>query len=207
MRIFEKHGMQNIAYWTPVGGPASETTLVYLLRHASREAATASWDGFRNDPEWKQVAAASAAEHGKILAKAPEVTFLTATDYSPVVGSISADSAFEMRTYTTNPGKLGDLHTRFREHTLGLFRKYGMTNLWYGVPTDAKLSENTLIYFLEHASRDAAAESWKGFISDADWQAAKQASEAPGPILKQPPSSMFLKLTDYSPLGAAVQLQ
>ncbi len=43
MRIFEKHGMKNIGYWTPIDKP---NTLVYIIAHASREAADVSWQAF-----------------------------------------------------------------------------------------------------------------------------------------------------------------
>ena len=69
---------------------------------------------------------------------------------------------FEIRTYTTEPGKLPDLLKRFRDHTTKLFEKHGMTNIGYWVPTDEPRSKNTLIYVLAHDSRDAA-KSWDDF--------------------------------------------
>ena len=45
---------------------------------------------------------------------------------------------FELRIYTTNEGKLDDLHARFRDHTTDLFEKHGMTNMGYWVPEGAK---------------------------------------------------------------------
>ena len=79
MKIFEKHGMKNIAYWVPA---EKKDTLVYIIAHKSLKAADASWDGFRNDPEWKAAYKAS-VEDGKIVKKV-EKQFLTATDYSPM---------------------------------------------------------------------------------------------------------------------------
>ncbi len=79
MKIFEKHGMKNIAYWIPT---EKKDTLVYIIAHKSMKAADASWDGFRNDPEWKAVYQAS-IEDGKIV-KSVEKQFMTATDYSPL---------------------------------------------------------------------------------------------------------------------------
>jgi hypothetical protein len=43
---------------------------------------------------------------------------------------------FEIRTYTTEPGKLDALNSRFREHTTKLFEKHGMTNIGYWTPVD-----------------------------------------------------------------------
>ena len=81
-RLFEKHGMKNVGYWTPMEGPMAGTTLVYILEHSSREAARASWAAFGKDPEWQKAKAESEA-NGRIVAKTESV-FLTATDYSPI---------------------------------------------------------------------------------------------------------------------------
>lgn len=82
LKIFEKHGMQNIGYWTPMEGPNKGNQLVYIIAHPSREAAKQSWDAFRNDPEWKKVAAESEKD-GKINQKV-ESLFLEPTDYSKI---------------------------------------------------------------------------------------------------------------------------
>ncbi len=66
-------------------------------------------------------------------------------------GSVSAQSAprvYELRTYTAPDGKLGELHTRFRDHTLRIFQRLGMTNVIYLSPMDAPLKDNTLVYLL-----------------------------------------------------------
>jgi hypothetical protein len=79
--IFNRHHMQSIGYWTPTDDPLAGKTLFYILKHPSREAATANWAAFRDDPEWKQVSAASEA-NGKLVEKV-ESTFLKLTDFSP----------------------------------------------------------------------------------------------------------------------------
>jgi hypothetical protein len=104
---------------------------------------------------------------------------------------------FEIRTYTTEPGKLPDLLKRFRDHTTKLFEKHGMTNIGYWVPTDEPRSQNTLIYILAHNSRDAAKQSWKDFQADADWIKVKEASEANGKIVTKV-DSVFADPTDFS---------
>ena len=83
LRLFEKHGMQNIGYWKPMDAPLSGTTMIYIVAHKSREAAKQSWSAFLKDPEWTKVSAESEA-NGRILAKAPESVYLEATDYSPL---------------------------------------------------------------------------------------------------------------------------
>jgi len=81
IEIFKRHGMESIGYWVPQDGERSKTTLIYIISHASREAAKANWAAFSADPEWKKVAAESEV-NGKILAKPPESVFLDPTDFS-----------------------------------------------------------------------------------------------------------------------------
>jgi len=57
----------------------------------------------------------------------------------------------------------------------------------------------TLIYILEHRSRDEAKKSWAAFSADPEWQKAKAASEANGRIVAKA-ESVFLTATDYSPI-------
>ena len=87
--IFKRCGMPGVAFWTPAedGGPEGPAaikagqTLVYMLHHASREAARANWAKFRADPEFLAVKAESEKD-GPIVAKV-ESTFLQRTDFSP----------------------------------------------------------------------------------------------------------------------------
>jgi hypothetical protein len=80
-KIFEKHGMKNVAYWTPMDEPQKSNTLIYVLAHASREAAAANWKAMDEDREWQSIREKSEAS-GKIVEKV-ESTFLTLTDFSP----------------------------------------------------------------------------------------------------------------------------
>lgn len=72
IKIFERHGMHNVAYWIPQDEPLKSKTLIYVLRHESREAAKASWDAFRKDPEWIKARDASEKD-GKIVDKVESV--------------------------------------------------------------------------------------------------------------------------------------
>jgi hypothetical protein len=112
--------------------------------------------------------------------------------------SISESLVYELRTYTTHDGELDDLHTRFENHTMELFEKHGMTNVMYWSPQDPDLSENTLIYLLAHDSREAAEESWNGFLNDEEWQKVYEASRVDGPIVERV-ESVFMTKTPYSP--------
>ena len=80
-KIFERLGMHGIAYWVPVEGDIPANTLVYMLRHKSREAAKASWAAFGKDPEWVALKAESEKD-GAFVSK-HESTFLKLTDFSP----------------------------------------------------------------------------------------------------------------------------
>jgi hypothetical protein len=116
----------------------------------------------------------------------------------PVAHAQSA-RVFELRTYTAPDGKLEELHKRFRDHTLRIFKNHGMTNIAYFKPQDAPLSQNTLIYVIAHQSRDAAKASWAAFQADPEWQKVANESQKNGKIVAKV-ESVFLDPTDYSPL-------
>ncbi len=106
---------------------------------------------------------------------------------------------FELRIYTTHPGKLPDLHQRFREHTNRLFVKHGMQLVGYWTPADFPQSDNTLIYLLAFPSREARQKAWDGFRNDPEWKRVFAASRADGPIVTKVESKLMVP-TDYSPL-------
>ena len=200
-RIFEKHGMVNIAYWAPADAKdGAADKLVYLLAHKSRDAAMAAWKAFSADPEWQDVAKKSEL-NGKIVAKVDRL-FLSATDFTRAMDAGNKAGGpprvFEMRTYTATEGKLAAVDARFRDHTIGLFAKHGITNLGYFHPTDAdKGAASTLVYFLAYPSRDAATASWKNFREDAAWVKARTESEKDGKIVAKA-DSLFLTAVDFS---------
>ena len=200
MGLFAKHGMTNVAYFTPSDEPLAENTLIYFLWHQSKDAATASFTAFRADPEWIEVRTASEKD-AKILAMPVESTFLQLTDYSSPLPAARADRIYELRTYVAADGKFEDLHNRFRNHTLKLFEKHGIENIAYFVPTDEPRSTNTLIYLVAHQSREAAAASWKAFIEDPEWKKVYAESEANGALV-QKIDSLYLVPTDYTPKPA-----
>lgn len=116
-------------------------------------------------------------------------------------GSLTADKKqgnrfFEMRTYTTHPGKLDDLHKRFRDHTNRIFQKHGMELVGYWTPTEEG-KDDTLVYLLAYKSKAARDKAWVAFRKDPDWQKAFKASRKDGPIVKKV-VSRFLTPTDYS---------
>lgn len=202
-KLFAKHGMQNLGYWMPVENP--DRKLVYLLAYPSREARDASWKAFMADPEWKQAAQASEV-NGKLVSKA-ESLFLTATDYSPAIRAhaTTPPRVFELRTYQAVPERFDALNARFREHTVTLFARHGITQYGYwNLAPGQPGADRTLVYLLAHKSQEAAAASFKAFRADPDWIAAKEASEkkAGGSLTVSGPDgvkSEFMVPTDYSP--------
>ena len=196
-KLFEKHGMVNIGYWTPVENP--DRKLVYVLSFPSPEARDASWKAFGEDPAWKAVVNASEA-NGKLVTKVESV-LLKATDFSPAIRPAAEDAprCFELRTYTASSGNLNNLLARFREHTLALFKKHGMNQLAYWTPVKKEQgADDTLVYILAHKSPEAAAAAFAAFRADPDWVAAKKASETNGTLTTKV-EFVFLKPTDYSP--------
>ena len=115
--------------------------------------------------------------------------------------SIAKDSrTFELRTYYATPGKLEELHARFRNHTIRLFKKHGMTIVGFWAPTaPADAAANTLVYVLAYPSDQAREAAWKGFNTDPEWIAARDASERNGKIVARV-ESVMMKATDYSDL-------
>ena len=199
-KLFEKHGMVNIGYWLPMTN--TDNKLVYLLAYPDREAREKSWKAFGADPDW-QSAYKQSEKDGKLVAKAESI-FLAATDFSPAIKPSAAAEprVFELRTYTASPGNLENLLARFRDHTLTLFAKHGMTSFGYWTPTEKKNGAGEkLIYLLAHKSPEAAAASFKAFRADPDWIAARKASEekAGGSLTVQDGVKVeFLVPTDYS---------
>ena len=83
MKIFKKHDIKNIAYFTTIEkDPAVQSKLVYLVAHPSEEAAKANWTAFVNDPTWKQVSTDSEKD-GKIIEKIESI-FMTPTSFSTI---------------------------------------------------------------------------------------------------------------------------
>jgi len=81
-KLFEKHGMTLIGFWSPSEAKEAEKKMVYILAFPSRAAAQKSWDAFRNDPDWKAVRDASEKDGPLVMRVVSE--FLDPTDYSPL---------------------------------------------------------------------------------------------------------------------------
>jgi hypothetical protein len=109
-----------------------------------------------------------------------------------------SDVVYELRVYHANEGKLDALLARFRDHTVDIFKRHGMKSVAYWTPTDEPLKGKTLIYILEHPSREAATANWKAFHDDPEWVKVSTASEVNGKLVEKVDST-YMKLTDFSP--------
>ena len=127
------------------------------------------------------------------------IGFMARGVVSEPVAHAQGARVYELRTYTAPEGKLEELHARFKNHTLRIFQKHGMSNVAYFRPQDAPLKENTLIYLISHPSREAAKQNWAAFGKYPEWQKVAQDSQVNGKIVAKV-ESVFLDATDYSPM-------
>ncbi len=225
--IMTKHGLNLAGAWTNVD--ASDERVFALIGHKDKASAEAAQTAFQNDPAWKDILQKSTID-GKKPVTSVERIFLTVNDYSPALEIKDVGNrVFELRTYIATKGNLAALNARFKNHTLGLFSKHGMTNILYCSVLDAeplpaaKLLEavspvgkgaaeldanlpaagNSLVYFIAHASPEAAKASFGKFMADEDWTKAYKASEAAAGgslTVKNGVKSLFLKPTAFSPI-------
>lgn len=128
-----------------------------------------------------------------LAALLPEALMMTAAA-SPA----SSTTVYELRVYHAADGKLDALLARFRDHTIKIFAKHHMKSVAYWVPTDEPVKANTLIYILEHPSREAAKTNWKSFEDDDEWKAVKAKSEENGKLVDHVDST-YMALTAFSP--------
>jgi hypothetical protein len=167
MKLFEKHGMENIVYWTlaeDFRNEAKDNTLVYIIAHKSKEAADASWASFREDPEWQAVVAKS-EENGRLLAGAPVSVYMNPTDFHPSDGEANASSdkparLFELRIYNDGEARVPSTVGRFRDWEAELFRDSGIETLGFWTKAD----NSAFVYLLGHPDRETADRNWQTFF-------------------------------------------
>ena len=110
----------------------------------------------------------------------------------------SSTVVYELRIYHAAPGKLAELLARFRDHTIKLFDRHGIKSVAYWTPVEEPQKSNTLVYILQHPSREEAAANWKSFQDDSEWKSVRDKSEVNGKLTEKIDST-FLVLTDFSP--------
>lgn len=219
--LFQKHDITLIGAWMPHESDEGDDRLVYLVGFPSMQAAELCWKNFATDPEWVNAFEREKRIHGTVVSDV-ETVYLSSTDYSPPLPTIEGlpepsntpdaqanpatasdedQRLFELRRYVASPGKLDALNKRFREHTLELFAKHGMTNILYTMPIEVeKGSETTLIYFLAHPSYPLALNAWESFRGDPVWNQVRDESQPDGVPLAASVESWLLVPTEFSPL-------
>ena len=113
--------------------------------------------------------------------------------------SAQNQKVFELRTYQATPGNLGNLHARFRDHTIRIFRKHGMEIVGFWSPTSEEERDDILVYLLAHDSQDSADASWQAFGADPEWASVAEESNKNGQILAGV-ERKYMVATDYSPM-------
>ena len=117
----------------------------------------------------------------------------------PTGAAAKPNRVFEIRTYTTEPGKLDALHARFRDHTNRLFTKHGIEMVGYWTVNSGEGAGKTLVFVLAYPSKEEHAKRWKAFAEDAEWKKAKEESEKGGALVGKV-VNVFMDPTDYSPV-------
>ncbi|HEY7335706.1 MAG TPA: NIPSNAP family protein [Bryobacteraceae bacterium] len=108
---------------------------------------------------------------------------------------------FELRMYTVDPsrdgvgqfkGGINELHKRFREGEVEVFKKNGVDVMATWQSLD---DPNTLIYLLSYKDRAAREKGWAGFSADPKWTELRTKYFVPLTT-----KIYFMSATDYSPL-------
>jgi hypothetical protein len=96
----------------------------------------------------------------------------------------------EMRRYYCCPARMPALQARFKNHTLGFFRKHGIRPIGFWI-TAVGEDNHELMYLLEWTDMGEREARWNAFQSDPEWIARRAESEAEKPILARV-SNQFL---------------
>jgi hypothetical protein len=101
-----------------------------------------------------------------------------------------------MRIYHCLPNRLPALLKRFDTVTLKIWDRFGIrqAGFWTTLVGPDSLA---LYYLLEWESMAEREQKWTAFMADPEWVAARAASEADGPILRQV-ENLFLQPTAFS---------
>lgn len=199
LKLFEKNGIENIAYFIPTD--ETNNTLTFILAYPDQASRDVLWNKFANDPEWQAAAKASEA-NGPLVAKVDQVFMENAPDLTPEIirDDYEGERVFELRTYYMLPGKVDAIHARFRDYTRELFQKHGMVNVmyWYTIEKDPN-AQTKLVYLLAHKNEKAGKTSFEKFGKDPAWHVVRDASEQNGKIVEKV-VSVYLKPLPFSPL-------
>ena len=193
--LFEKSGMENIAYFLPVEN--NDNSLTYILGYPDEEARERMWNQFMNDPEWQKAYKESIVD-GALVAKIDQ-TFMTLAPGLNEMPMPSESGIFQLRIYTCFDGKIDDLITRFKDHTQNLFERQGLKNYPYWLTTEKEGAQPKLVYLIGHKDQAAFEAAFQAFLKDPDWVKARDASEANGKIVEKVDATFF-KTLPFSPM-------
>ncbi|PZX57677.1 NIPSNAP protein [Algoriphagus ratkowskyi] len=195
MELFEKSGMENIAYFLPVDN--TDNSMTYILGYPDEKSRDRMWEKFANDPEWKKAKAASEVNGG--LVKSVDQTFMKLAKGLNDTPTPQESGIFQLRTYTSLDGRLDNLLRRFKDHTQDLFEKQGLRNYPYWVTVEKDGSQPKLVYLLADKDQASFEMDFQNFIKDSAWVKARDASEADGKIVEKV-DAVFLKTLPFSTL-------
>ena len=123
--FFKQYEIGMMGFWTDEIGASNQLT--YILSFDSVTDRAEKWAAFQADKAWAEVRAETES-NGPIVAQVLN-SLMSPTPYSPEPKFKTAVQ--ELRIYDAMPGKLPDLHNRFKNHTMGLFEKHGIENVAY----------------------------------------------------------------------------
>ena len=105
---------------------------------------------------------------------------------------------YELRKYKVAYGRMDELHDRFKNHTLGLFDKYGLSPVGFWTTVEEK-GEEQLIYLLKFENLEERESAWKMFMEDKERIEIWNKSNENGKLVTEITSDI-LQPTDYSTL-------
>jgi hypothetical protein len=82
VKLFEKHGIENVGYWTVNSGEGAGKTLLFVLAYPSKEEQAKRWKAYVDDPDWKK--AKEESEKAGVLVSKADSRFMDPTDYSAI---------------------------------------------------------------------------------------------------------------------------
>jgi hypothetical protein len=90
---------------------------------------------------------------------------------------------YELREYETVPGRMPALLRRFRDHTLELFHRHGLSVVFISQTEFGDNITNELVYVLQFEDHAQLHARWASFLADPEWHKVKADSEVDGPIV------------------------
>lgn len=200
LRFFERHGIQSVGYWTPLIGDYSNL-LIYTVAFESLAHQEKAWEAYHQDPECQRSAQEANKKYGPQVKRVTNL-LLKPTPYSPPIGpgKVQGSTALcELRIYDAMPGKEQPLHARFKNVTIRLFERHGLTSVGYWTPLAGGYS-NQLYYLLGFESLAHRERAWASFMGDPEWQAATRATTEQHGQVTEKITNIMLRPTPYSPL-------